>query len=335
MFVKNYWLNMQANKIITIIFIAMHLFSPLYAADYYVSPNGGTGAGSLASPWSLRHANSQLKAGNKAILREGTYIDQIIMPINSGTKGKPITYMAFSGEKPEFRGSKRGAIADLIVLANRSYIIVDGISAYGEGVFNDSHFDRWATLDNTSYCTIQNSNFKRSRGYSAILILSKLGSSHHNKILNNVVDTNGTWDVFKWNGVHDDSGSSFWIKTGSHHNLIEGNSFLRSCHDNGIIQGDHNIIRGNVFDNDWGVYDGPSFVFKEGVINTGDRVGNRNISIKSGRHNLIEGNVFKNVPKSVDNSNVAMIKLQGENQIVRNNYFMNGNHDAITNIIGS
>lgn len=334
MFFKNYWLNMQTNKIITIIFIAMHWCSPLYAADYYVAPTGGTGAGSLASPWSLSHANSQLKAGDKAILRGGTYIDQVIKPSNSGTAGNLITYIAFSGEKPEFRGSARGTVDYLIVLSNRSYIIVDGISADGEKISQDSHINRWAVFDNTMYSTIQNSNFKHSRGYVAIDFLVN-GNSHHNRILNNVVDTNGTWDVFKWEGVHDDRGSSFWIKSGNHHNLVEGNLFRRSGHDTGVIEGDYNIIRRNVFDNDWGVYDGPSFSFKQSTINTGDRVGNRTVTIKSGSHNLIEENEFTNARKSVDDAKVDMIKFMGVNQILRNNYFMNAHHGAIAGGTGS
>ncbi len=199
---------MQSNKNIILMFLLVLWNGPSYAIDYHVSPNGGTGSGSLVSPWSLSHANTKLKAGDKALLRGGTYVDQIIKPVNSGTAGNPITYVAYSGEKPEFRGSKNGAISVLVDLTDRSYITVDGISADGEGIFKDSNIQEWVQFRNSHYCEVKNSNFYRSQGWSAF----DFDKSSYNKLINNVVDTNGTWDVYAWNGVHDDSGTMFKLR---------------------------------------------------------------------------------------------------------------------------
>ncbi len=289
--------------------------------------------GVLQDPWSLAHANAQLKAGDRALLRGGTYLDQIIKPVNSGVAGSPITYAAFTGETPEFRVSNtKRFITTLIVLTNRSHIIVDGISADGEGVFEDSRFGNWARFENTSYCTIQNSNFIRAKGWSAIDFVA-YKNSDYNKILNNVVDTTGTWDVFPWKGDtlgHEDSGTAFWIHKGNDYNLLEGNTFRRGGHDLGAIEGNYNVLRRNVFDNDWGVYDGPAFTYKQGDIKPGDRVGNRAFAIKNGYHNLVEENIIKNARESADNSAVGMIKATGQHTIIRNNKLFNGSGIGIS-----
>jgi len=324
---------MRSNRIFILMFLFTLWHSPLYAVDYYISPNGGTGTGSINDPWDLAYANVKLKAGDRALLRGGTYMDHVIKPANSGTAGNPIIYVAFTGETPEFRASPSKRIPSLIVLTNRSYIIVDGISADGEGIFNDSRIYKWAHFENTSYSTIQNSNFIRAKGWSAIDFVA-YKNSDYNKILNNVVDTTGTWNVYPWKGVYDDSGSTFWIHYGNDYNLIEGNIFRRGGHDVGLIEGDYNVIRRNVFDNDWGVYEGTAFKFKDGDIKPGDRIGNRTFDIKGGSHNLVEENIIKNVRESVDNSAVGMIKATGKYSIVRNNYFFNGSGTGISTQIG-
>ncbi len=102
-----------------------------------------------------------------------------------------------------------------------------------------------------------------------------------------------------------------------------------------VASGAYNIIRNNTFDNDWGVYDGEAFTFKEGDIAPGDRIGNRTLELIGGTYTLVENNIFKNVPESVDNSHVAMIKVNGVKAIVRNNIFVNGNGAGIGTAPGS
>jgi len=306
--------------------------SYLLAADFYVAPTGQDGAsGSKSDPWSLNYANSQLQPGDVAILRGGTYKDKTIAPARSGTSEQNrIIYIAYSGETPEFRASTKSSSP--INIENRNYITIDGISADGEGIYQDSKYEYWGYFNNTSNCTLKNSTFIRSEGYSALLFKN---SSKYNKVLNNSFDYNGAWDVYKWKGTHEDSGSSMAIRAGNKFNLIQGNIFRRSGHDLGIIQGDYNIIRDNTYDNTWEIYSGTSFSYKSGNIESGDPVGNRAVSLKAGFGNIFEQNIIKNIPESVDDSSVGMIKVNGKNQIVRNNYFFNGVGDAMTSSVGS
>ena len=304
----------------------------LSAAEYYVSPNGGERSGTINEPWNLNYANSQLRAGDIAFLRGGTYthtddVNNIIAPVNSGTsESNRITYKAYKNEVPKFRSTKRGSIEQLIVLTGKSYITVDGISADGLGIYKDSKYKSWAKFSGTKHCIIKNSTFTRSRGYSAISIRD---GSNYNKILNNSFEYNGAWDVLKWDGVHDDSGSFVWIYPDNNYNLIQGNKFSKSGHDLNKIQGSYNIIRNNEYDNFWEIYDGPDFKYKFGDVRDGDRVGNRSLVISRGSRNLIEHNVFKRTPESVDNEHMAIIKLGGKDQIIRKNYFMNSVHTGI------
>ena len=85
------------------------------AADLYVSPTGNdSAAGTLTAPLATfaaaRDKADQLKAGNTPVtvyFRAGTYYlsaPVVFGPSNSGTAQAPITYTAYSGEKPVISG---------------------------------------------------------------------------------------------------------------------------------------------------------------------------------------------------------------------------------------
>ncbi len=219
---------------LSLVAILLVFSSMATAKDYYVGASAsGDGSGrDINNLTTLSNVNAVLAPGERAFLRGGTYVDQFIKPVNSGTQGNPITYEPYSGEKPEFRGSKNGAISVLVDLTDRSYITVDGISADGEKIYKDSHIDTWVSFVNSNYCTVKNSTFFRSKGWNAVTF----DRASYNKFINNVVDTNGMWDAYAWRGVHDDSGDAFAIKNGSNYNLIEGSVFRRSGHDTGACR---------------------------------------------------------------------------------------------------
>jgi len=321
------------NVFLTIIFIAPIWFSSVYAAVYYVAPNGGTGTGTINSPWSFEYANAQLRPGDTAKLLPGIYVDVLIRPAVSGnSESARIVYEANDmNNKPEFRSTRRSA-PFLIDLTDLNYVTVDGIRADGLANYRSSTFNGWILFDNSQHCVLKNSVLERSKGYSAISFTNK---SKYNKVLDNVISENGTWDKFPWGGVHGDSGAAIWIEPDNNYNLIQGNLFRRSGHDLGIVEGDYNIFRKNIYDNDWGVYTGPAFTWEQGDIQPGDRVGNRTLSVRNGRGNLIEENIFMNTPESVDNPRVAMTNIAGENQIIRKNIFMNGAYEAMGSTVGS
>jgi len=77
-------------------------YNALFSAIYYVAPNGNdNNSGTMVMPWkSIGKANQVLKAGDKVLIREGTYSDQIA-PNNSGSaENARISYQAYPGENP-------------------------------------------------------------------------------------------------------------------------------------------------------------------------------------------------------------------------------------------
>ncbi|MCD4697953.1 MAG: right-handed parallel beta-helix repeat-containing protein, partial [Bacteroidales bacterium] len=91
------------NKSIIVLFVLglFNSFNPIYADTYYVAPYGDdNNPGTIAEPWAtFTKANTVLQAGDTVFIREGTYNDRI-EPVNSGTPGNYITYMAYPGETP-------------------------------------------------------------------------------------------------------------------------------------------------------------------------------------------------------------------------------------------
>lgn len=91
------------NKSIIVLFVLglFISFNTIYADTYYVAPYGDdNNPGTLTEPWAtFTKANSVLQAGDTVFIREGTYNDRI-EPVNSGTPGNYISYMAYPGETP-------------------------------------------------------------------------------------------------------------------------------------------------------------------------------------------------------------------------------------------
>lgn len=80
-----------------------------FVPDFYVSPTGGTGAGTISDPWSLIYAiggaGGVIQPGHKIALRGGIYQlpdAQQTMPL-SGTQANPIIFRAYPGERPNIR----------------------------------------------------------------------------------------------------------------------------------------------------------------------------------------------------------------------------------------
>jgi len=322
---------------------------PPVVSAFYLSPTGNDASdGSFATPWkTINKANNSLSAGDTVYLRGGTYLDEMIEPYNSGTSdANRITYKAYPGEIPLFKSTNGNNNSSPIILVNKNYITVDGIHADGEGLYENSKWDHWCWFDNSSYCTLINLNMTECQGYSA---LEYLNGSHHNKVLDSILDGVGDWNKFPYNGEYDDTGRMFFIRDGCNNNLIEGNDFSRGGHDLGSIDGDYNVIRNNIFDNTFEIYSGLRLFVKNkvlvtenddptGDIESGDPVGNRALALKQfSKHNLVEGNLFKNIAEAVDDRFVGQMKVGGISNIVRKNYFRNGTTEghAFTSSTGS
>ena len=102
-------------KIIIIMVLSLLPFGA-QAATYYVDGASGldTNPGTIGSPWkTINKANTTLVAGDTVYIRGGTYSvgayngstdTRGIIPIYSGTSGKPITYSTYQNEVVNFVG---------------------------------------------------------------------------------------------------------------------------------------------------------------------------------------------------------------------------------------
>ena len=90
---------------LTIIFLGLALSSPLWAADYFVSPQGADGnPGTIEAPFaSLAQATRVVQPGDTCYLREGIY-REVLRPTRSGEPGAEIRFMNWRNEKAVITG---------------------------------------------------------------------------------------------------------------------------------------------------------------------------------------------------------------------------------------
>lgn len=301
------------SKFSLLLFLCAYLAAVLaYSAEYFVSPDGNDGnAGTSASrPWkTIAKANATLQPGDTVYLRGGTYNDDPIRPSRSGTSSAPIRYVAYQGERPVLTSGKKDGLAPAIDLTGRSYIVIDGVHVDGQRAWPNARVKHFAEFSNTSYSVIQNSHFQYANGWHGVRMVE---GSHHNRFLNNYVDYVGTWD----DGTGQDSGDVFQIKGGAHHNLVAGNVFRRGAHNLMQIRANYNVVRDNVFDNDW-----------SDVLGAGK--GGRNLTL-GGTRNLFENNVVRKSSEAIDEPDNAGMKTEGASNIVRRNFIFSNRHEGIT-----
>ncbi|MBI5931804.1 MAG: hypothetical protein HY862_21015 [Chloroflexi bacterium] len=218
------------------------------AGTFYVSPEGSdNNPGSLEKPWAtLRKATQEAIAGDVMIIRGGTYYEPLI-PLRSGTEEAPITYQAYENETPILDGQE--SVLRNIELRDLQYIVIDGLRVQHPRA-------AWALLDHSEYITFQNMQFMNPE-YPADSVRDfwgvRLRYSSFNKILNSTFDQWGRYQ----NG--DQEGNHIGIQGNEEaggYNLIEGNTFTYGAQGCIIVNSPYNIVRNNVFDNDWqkGIY---------------------------------------------------------------------------------
>src|SRR5690606_30744563 len=98
--------------------------------------------------------------------------------------------------------------------------------------------------------------------------------------------------------------------------LVEGNVVTRGAHNLLQVKGERNVIRNNVFDNDWSE-----------ILGRGK--GGRNLSLM-GKHNVFENNVVRNAKGSTDRKRNAGMKVEGQRNIVRRNIIVANSNEGIT-----
>ncbi|TAN33524.1 DUF1565 domain-containing protein [Patescibacteria group bacterium] len=118
---------------------------------YYVSPGGkNSNPGTKTKPWkTISYAAKKLKAGDTVLIRKGTYKERVL-PQNSGTADKYITYKPYPGEKVTIDGASITLPSDqhgLFEIVDKSYIKVSGlriINAKGDDESNGIFVSRSA-----------------------------------------------------------------------------------------------------------------------------------------------------------------------------------------------
>ena len=282
---------------------------PVSAAFFYVGPMGDDGnPGTVQLPWrTISKANTALRPGDTVFIMDGEYRERI-EPARSGTANGPITYSAYLNDTPVITAPP-GRIA--IVLVDRDYIRIDGLTVTGLAPFRESNIDQWALLQGADNNIIENSNFRLARGFQGVLLID----SDFNRILNNRMDQVGSRES--------GNGDVVSIQC-SDQNLFEGNTVTRGGHDLLSLYGDRNVIRQNVLNNRWG-----------------ERLGYRAVSIAANRRfcpdalgfNLFEDNIITNSLVTFDLRESVATQVSGTGQIVRQNIFTNNLSTAIASAV--
>src|SRR5262245_26152077 len=120
------------------ILLPLLVASPLLAADIYVDNHMPCpGSGTTSSPYcSIRNAfASALNAGDKILIRSGTYDENAVLNNKSGMSGNPIIVEPYPGETPTLRYTGNGSQKAVIQLVDSSYITVRNLRFIGTGVW--------------------------------------------------------------------------------------------------------------------------------------------------------------------------------------------------------
>jgi hypothetical protein len=172
-------------------------------------------------------------------------LQALIQPKNTGTSESKITYQAYESEKPIFTGGG-SSVGDIgVLLSEKDYIVVKGLTFVNYG--------RWMTIQNgsdhneISYCEFYNSSGAATQ---AVLITGWNGSSYtshstHNWLHHNIFhDQAGTacyegGDILK-------VGSASTGDNGSNNNTIENNIFYHAGHTLTDSFTHYNVWRNNI-----------------------------------------------------------------------------------------
>lgn len=327
-------------RISLLLVLGLFIVSELCATTFYIDPINGndSNAGTIGFPFkTLTKANTTAIAGDIVIMRGGLYdcaITGNLYPQNSGTETARIVFQNYQGEKPVITNSNATSSKYAIDLTNRSFITIKGIEVNGFKLYDQSNCDHWVLLNNSTNIILDSCSFFYAKGWDGVLLENQ---SNYNQFISCTFDYCGTWDTERlWrpstnsgdNGGKpaNDAGDLFWIKCGQF-NLVENCVMKHGGHDLFIIDDRYNVVRNNVFNNDWsshsalpGLYIGARPAAFTGRQNK-TCLGGGKSEQASGGFNLIENNVFTGAgwnPDAYRNQPVA-VKLEGLNQIFRFN----------------
>ncbi len=267
------------------------------------------GAGSDSAYRSIANAMDAVNAdpgdapGKTIAIRSGTYND-VIRPQVSGSPGAPIAIKNYADEVV--------TITDSPYLDAEAWGDYDGyrwgIYAWSvgyitiEGIVFDNPGNGWGRFVNSNNIIVKHCTFHDAPTNGDVAGL-KFVNSHHNQILNNIID-----DGF--------DNLSF---INSNYNLVEGNTVTKADHTLWAIKcGDYNIIRENYFFNEYQ---------KTGEIYDCNDPANRDMShhgildVNATLHNVVEDNIFAGTAADDGGGPYNAVQLAGQYTIIRRNIF--------------
>ena len=259
------------------------------------------GSGTASAYHSIANAMPHLTPGQTLSVRSGTY-NEVIRPQISGLPESPITIKNYHDE--------------LVTITDSPYLDATawgdydgyrwGIYAWDvgyitiEGIVFDNPGNGWGRFVNSHHIIVKDCKFYNAPTSGDVAGL-KFVNSHHNQILNNIID----------------DGFDNLSLINSNYNLVEGNTLTKADHTLWAIKcGDYNILRDNYFYNE---------LQKIGEIYDCSDSANADMNhfgiseVNATWHNVVEDNIFAGT--AVDNGDGPFngIQLAGQGTIVRRN----------------
>ncbi|MFA5189998.1 MAG: right-handed parallel beta-helix repeat-containing protein [Verrucomicrobiia bacterium] len=216
--------------LVALLLAATHLAS---AAEYCVDPKGDdANTGTESQPWkTLQKAADTLVAGDTVHIKAGTYHERVI-PKNSGSPGKRITYAAFPGHEVtvDGQGIAFGWGSGLFHIKDKSGITVSGLRIVNSAYYGVS------ISGNASHITIEK-NFLRGCQSSGIHVWSHRRATTIRHIViadNEVTETNMKGDQ---EGISVCGADAFEVRGNHvHHIHKEGIDAKEGCSNGKILK---------------------------------------------------------------------------------------------------
>ncbi len=279
--------------------------SPALAAAgtvYYVATNGSdANSGSLQQPWrTIAKANQELRAGDTAYVRAGSY-DEYIEPEHSGTAGSKITYASYQNETVTLRG--QAGTDKLVALPSQSYVVVDGFTLkYGHAPPGGDMRWPWVHLGEAGHHNeIRNCNIIREGDPLQLFLQGYLEFG--------IVLSGTTYNLIEGNTIRGVN-QGIHIKNAPHYNVIRNNTISSTGQSSiavgtskGVMQG--NLIEGNLMEGS-AVEDGIQFLQDVSLPD-----GPQRMNDISNFGTIVRGNVFRyHAENAIDLKGAAHVVIE-------------------------
>lgn len=182
------------NVILLVILSALGALATAEAATYYVAKDGNdSNPGTEGDPWqTIQKAADEMVAGDTVLVREGVYYERIV-PKDSGSSGKFITYKAYPGNTPIIDGGGSGTVFNVTA---KSYIKIKNLKIKNAGMWgilvedsinieiervevSHSNLENIQIRGASNQIVVEDCGVSFSRQYSGIDIYQYDGRPHH------------------------------------------------------------------------------------------------------------------------------------------------------------